>query len=95
MEIYIYTKTKWGLREWQGKMRGNSMGCRGGRVADHIGSRKYWTDLATTEGVVRGQSVWFTKPSLQKAIALLNHKSLDMAIDYMDKSTRAFQRARA
>lgn len=90
--VYVYTLTdKAGFKEYRGVIKRRSY--FGGIIIDHLDSNKYWTGLSPKEGVVRGKGVWYTEPSREKAIKAFQERKLDQAIDFITKSTNAFQEA--
>lgn len=58
-------------------------------------SNHWMTSLSNDEGVVRGHSIWFRKPSRRRAIEALNAKDKERINTLLEKANRTLQRIEA
>ena len=92
IEVYVYTNTRWGLREYRGIIRSEQKYYPERLIIDDADSEKYWTGMPIHEGEVRGAGVWFKKPNKKGAVKAFNEHALKIADAYIDKSKASCSR---
>ena len=61
-------------------------------VSDGNKTGRFLNSLSEHEGVVRGSTIWFSKPNMEGAVEAFKEKARQMGRDYSDKSISAYTR---